>query len=107
MNTELNKDTIEVTSRFFSALERLTADKVIRGTKTFTTRYGISRWNFLTMKKQPALCSQFRSAWLMYLVRDYGVNPYWLLLGSGDFYAPGFDAEKVKKLQIDCKKKAS
>lgn len=107
MKTELNKDTIEVASRFFLALERLTADKVIRGTKTFTTRYGISRWNLLTMKKEPSLCSQFRAAWLTYLVRDYCVNPYWLLLGSGEFYAPGFDAELVKKLQIDRNKKAS
>lgn len=107
MNTELNKDTLEVTNRFFSAIDRLKADKVIRGTKTFTTRYGISRWNFLTMKKEPALRSQFRAAWLAYLVRDYGVNPYWLLLGTGDFYAPGFNAELSKKLQIDCNKKAS
>lgn len=84
MNTP---DSITVVSRFFEALRRLKADRRIRGKKTFTDRYAINRWNFNTCEKQPER-DIFQPAWLMYLARDYGVSPAWLLTGEGDFYAP-------------------
>lgn len=50
----------------------------------------------------------FQTAWLAYLVRDFHVSPSWLLVGDGDFFAPGWDVPKVtyetKKLQNVCKK---
>lgn len=103
MIIERNTDTIVIVERFFAAVDRLKADKVIRGTKTITNRYGMSRWNLLTIKRDMSLSGQFRPAWLMYLVRDYGVSAHWLLTGKGEFYQQGLDAEKVKKLQINCK----
>lgn len=104
MDVTKNEDTVVIVSRFFAAIDRLVADKVIRGLKTFTTRYDLNRTNIVTMKSNPATCSQFRPALLAYLVRDYKVNPYWLLLGDGEFYAAGFNPEIVKKLQENCKK---
>ena len=47
----MTNDNAAVVSRFFAAIDRLIADGVLRGLKTFTSRYGINRWNFATMKK--------------------------------------------------------
>ena len=82
MNTP---DSISIVRRFFDALQRLKADRRIRGKKTFTDRYGINRWNLNTCEKQPER-DMFQPAWLAYLASDYGVSPEWLLLGEGDFY---------------------
>lgn len=105
MDVSKNEDTVAIVKRFFEAIDRLIADKVIRGFKTFTTRYGINRENMVTMKRTLSSFGQFRPAYLAYLVKDYKVSPYWLLLGEGDFYIAGFDAEIVKKLNENCKKK--
>ena len=74
-----------IVTRFFEALTRLKADKLIRGTKTFTERYGINRWNFITLSREPHR-DIFQAAWLGYLVTDYGVSADWLLTGKGNFY---------------------
>lgn len=97
MNTMNSSDAIVL--RFFAALDRLIADGVLRGLKTFTSRYGINRWNFATMKKDISRGGNFQPVWLAYLVDDFKVSPHWLLLGDGDFWMAGFDAEIVRKLQ--------
>ena len=74
-----------IVNRFFEALQILKANKIIRGKQTFTTRYGINRWNMLTLEKEPAR-DIFQVAWLTYLVEDYNVSPTWLLTGKGDFF---------------------
>lgn len=77
-----------IVSRFYEAIARLKQERRIRGVQTFTRRYGINRWNFITCGKNPR-SDIFQVAWLEYLVRDYGVSPYWLLLGEGDFWKDG------------------
>lgn len=84
-----------IVARFFEALATLKALKVIRGTKTFTDRYGINRWNLNTLQLDNSR-DIFQPAWLAYLVRDYHVSPAWLLVGQGDFFAPGWDAQAVR-----------
>ncbi len=79
-------DSQQVIRRFFEALQRLKADKKIRGKQTFTNRHGINRWNMNTLEKDPGR-DIFQAAWLTYLVQDYGVSPEWLLTGQGDFYS--------------------
>lgn len=103
MKVDNNQDTLAIVSRFFGAIDRLREDGVIGGLKTITDRYGLNRWNIITMRKDPVMCGGFRAAWLSYIVRDYKVSPFWLLLGDGEFYQTGFDAEIVRKLQINCK----
>ena len=38
-----------IVARFFDAIARLKAQKVIRGTKTFADRYGINRRNLYSL----------------------------------------------------------
>lgn len=104
MKIENNEDTIAIVTRFFDAIERLKTDKVIRGLQTYTRRYDINRRNLAALRTDDEARGRFRPSWLSYLVRDYKVNPYWLLLGEGDFYISGFSPEIVKKLQEDCTK---
>jgi len=75
----------EVVRRFFEALYRLKADRRIRGKQTFTSRYGINRWNLNSLEKDVSR-DIFQPSWLSFLVRDYGISADWLLTGSGDFY---------------------
>lgn len=95
MNTP---DSQIIVRRFFDALARLKADRVIRGKQTFTRRYGINRWNMNTLDKQP-VSDIFQPAWLAYLADDYKVSPQWLIQGQGEFYQPEWDAAKVAQIQ--------
>lgn len=82
MQTE---DSQKVVKRFFEALQYLRKEKVIRGKQTFTTRYGINRWNLNTLEKEPER-DIFQPAWLTYLVRDYNISAHWLLTGEGTVF---------------------
>lgn len=88
-----------IVARFFEALATLKSQKVIRGTKSFTDRYGINRWNLNTLHLDHSR-DIFQPAWLTYLARDFHLSPSWLLTGQGDFFAPGWDAQSVKKSLI-------
>lgn len=88
----------EVIRRFFQALYALKEKRVIRGKQTFTKRYGINRWNMNTLEKEPER-DIFQTAWLTYLVRDYGLSSRWLLTGQGDMFAA------QKKVSTDSKNK--
>lgn len=81
-------DSVQVTLRFFDALRRLKALRVIRGKKSFTDRYGINRWNLNSLEKSPER-DLLQLSWLTFLVRDYGVSADWLLTGSGSFLSSG------------------
>lgn len=89
----------EIVCRFFAAIARLKEERVIRGVKTFTNRYGINRWNFITCSRDHGR-NIFQVAWLAYLVRDYNINPMWLLTGEGDFYLPK-NEKPATDLQVD------
>lgn len=104
-----------IVRRFFEALQILKANKIIRGKQTFTTRYGINRWNLNTLEKEPER-DIFQVAWLEYLVNDYKVSPLWLLSGGGSFFVDGWnfctvksmlksELDKGEKLQKDCNNK--
>lgn len=80
-----NPDSQIIVGRFFEALDRLKADRKIRGIQTFTRRYDINRWNLQTLSGNYE-SNIFQPCWLTYLVQDYGVSASWLLLGVGDFY---------------------
>ena len=70
--------------------------KIIRGKQTFTTRYGINRWNMNTLQKNMG-SDMFQTAWLTYLVRDYHVSATWLLTGIGEALQPQKEESKPKR----------
>lgn len=77
---------IAIITRFYEAIRELIRLKVIRGINTFTTKYGINRRNFTTIEKCPERCRMFHLDWISYLVRDFKVSPYWILLGKGNMF---------------------
>ena len=93
------QDSQQVISRFFVALQVLTARKTIRGKQTFTRRYGINRWNMNTLQKNME-SDIFQPAWLTYLVRDYNISATWLLTGIGEPLPPLPKAELAPKRPV-------
>lgn len=91
-----NAQSQQIVLRFYSALDRLTADGAIRGVSAFARIYGLNKWNFATQRAEPWR-DMFQLSWLELLVCDFGVNPSWMLLGQGRFYKSGWSAERVKR----------
>lgn len=95
----MKDENIIIVGRFFEIVETLKKEKIIRGLKTLCDRYGWNRWNVQTMREDPAGHSaMLRPSWLAGIVRDYMVNPLWILTGEGTFFRDGWDAEKVRSL---------
>lgn len=79
------KEGLEINKRFFLALAKLKEEKIIRGMHTFTKRYGLNYRNILWLRDEPE-GRRLPPEYLVYLVRDYGISPYWLLLGKGEIF---------------------
>jgi len=79
-------ESLKIIERFFEALYALKTEKTIRGKQTFTTKYGINRWNLNTLEKNKS-SDIFQVSWLAYLVSDYGISSQWLLTGNGNMFA--------------------
>lgn len=75
-------DSQKIIRRFFQALQYLKEQRIIRGKQTFTREFGINRWNMNTVEKEPS-SGMFQTAWLAYIVTEYGVSADWLLTGRG------------------------
>lgn len=85
MRLRISEEGIEITHRFFLAIDALRERKIIRGLKTFTDKYDINYWNMTTLKNEPTK-RILKVEWLAHLVRDYGLSPSWLLTGSGKMF---------------------
>ena len=83
--TIINKDCIEVTNRFFYAIDMLKAQKKIRGLQTFTKEHNLNRWTLNRAKFHPEK-SSIKIEWIIYLVKDFGVSLDWLILGKGEMF---------------------
>lgn len=81
----ISQEGIEVTNRFFEAIDMLKAQKTIRGLQTFTKKYDINRWNMNTAKWNPEK-SVLKPEWIIYLVRDYKVSAEWLITEKGGMF---------------------
>lgn len=91
--THAPNEQAEVRARFFAALDMLKSGehKAIRGEATFCRRYDINRRTMWTMRNNKD-AGILQAAWLVYLVRDYGVSADWLLTGRGMPFAGGFQS---------------
>ena len=76
---------IEITKRFFKALDEIKAKKQLRGIQTFCNLYGIDKRNLYKVKNNPETF-HLKPSWLYFLVKDFSVSATWLLVGSGNIF---------------------
>ena len=72
----------KIIERFFETIAYLKEVGVISGITFFAERYNIDRRNLHQLRKNHEK-DIFQVAWLAHLVKDYNVNPTWLLTGTG------------------------
>lgn len=82
----ISKEGVEITERFFKAIDCLVAAKKIRGLKTITTKFGVERRNIVKAKALPEK-TVLKPEHLALLVREYGVSADWLLTGREPIFA--------------------
>lgn len=75
----------QIVTRFYIAVNELINKKVIRGVQTFTKKYDIDRRAFKRIEASPQMKS-FDCGWLNFIVKDFDVNPEWLLTGKGQMF---------------------
>ena len=90
----------QVSIRFFLVLEQLTQQGRITGIPEFCKRYGINSRSCYFQRKDPTR-RILTSAWLVYLVRDYGISANYLLTGNGSMLqnTPQNNILRAKKVQ--------
>lgn len=76
---------IQISARFFHALEQIIAKKELRGVQTFTNRYGLDKRNLYKIKNQPEIFT-LKPSLLAILVEDFSVSAQWLLTGKGSIF---------------------
>ena len=79
---------VEITRRFFEALDYLVAVRVVRGYQTVTTLWDIDRRNLAKLKSEPQRRT-LKPEYICYLERDYGINSRWVVTGHGRMLLPG------------------
>lgn len=84
----------QVVMRFYIAINELINRKELRGVQTFTRLYGIDRRAFKTIESNPQR-KMFDTGWLHYLVRDFGINAEWLILGKGSMFSKDVPNNKM------------
>lgn len=80
-----NEDSLAISGRFFSALDYLIENGTIRGLGTFTRTNNLNYGNFFSMRKNQST-TILKPEFMMYLCRDYNINPEWLLMGTGEMF---------------------
>lgn len=81
----ISPEGVEITKRFFEAVDTLRDKKKIRGLKTITDEYGANQGNTQLIKSDPAT-HVLKPELLAYLVRQYNVSAEWLLCGTGEMF---------------------
>jgi len=81
-----NPESIAIINRFYEAIDMLIASRVIRGKQSFTSQYGINRWNFNTVRQKPE-SDMFQLIWISHLISDFGVSAEWIMTGKGGMFA--------------------
>lgn len=85
MIIKISPEGVNITKRFFLALDTLQAQRKIRGLRTITERYGLNYWNMCTLRQEPEK-RVLKSECLAFMVRDYGISAEWLLCGTGTMF---------------------
>lgn len=85
MNLNIPNRALEISGRFFKAIEVLRDERKIRGLQTFTKLHGINYGNMNSLKHNLDKRT-FRVEYLSYLAEDFGISCEWLLLGYGPMF---------------------
>lgn len=83
----ISPKSIEITNRFFEAIEELRKRKLIRGLKTFTRKHELNQ-SYLANIRNHRKNRSIKPEYLSFLAEDFGVSCEWLLLGSGPMFRP-------------------
>lgn len=78
----ISQEGIEITNRFFEAIQYLRNEKIIRGLGTFTREFDINRWNMVTVRDNPHRAI-LKPEWIYYLHKSYNVSVRWIITGQG------------------------
>lgn len=91
---------IEITGRFFEAMDYLVAGRIIRGYQTVTNLWHIDRRNLAKLKAEPQRRS-LKVEYVCYLERDFGISSRWVVTGHGKMLLPTAktDEQKGPKMQ--------
>lgn len=81
----ISPEGVEITNRFFEAIDMLRLQKKIRGLKTITDEVGANQGNTQFIKTDPS-SHVLKPELLAYLVRQYNVSAEWLLCGTGKMF---------------------
>ena len=92
----ISKEGIEITNRFFEAIEILKSQNKIKGLHTFTTKFNINRRNLQDVRKNPDV-KILKPDIISYLVTEYDVSAEWILTGRGE---PLKSTKCAKSVQI-------
>ena len=76
---------VDISRRFFEAIETLKTQKRIRGLQTFTRNHNLHRWNVNRVKFYPEK-HILKPEWIYYLNQDYKVSVKWIILGKGHMF---------------------
>ena len=90
----ITQDGLDITARFFHAIELLRDNKKLRGLQTFTRAHGLNYWNVMTIRNEPDKHS-LRPEYILWLSRDYNVSLEWLFYGTGFFFNKETEHDKA------------
>lgn len=76
---------VEITNRFFLAVDTLIAQGKLRSLRQFAIMYGLNYGNTYTMRKRPAFVS-LKPELVANLCDDFGVSAEYILFGIGTMF---------------------
>lgn len=88
----ISQQTQATQKRFFEALEAVIDHGKLAGLQTFCTDYNLHKAKYSTIRSsltKPNYQGRYKLIdidALIYLTKDYGVSPDWLLLGKGNMF---------------------
>lgn len=76
---------MEISKRYFQAVDELRRLKIVRGLKTITDEMGANQGNVQIIKSRPSN-HVLKPELLSHLVEKYNVSAEWLLTGRGEVF---------------------
>lgn len=82
-STEIPKAAIDINERFFHAVDYLVETRRIRGLKTLSNLWDVSRFALTWSKNHPEE-KRLKLEYIYYIARDFNISLNWLFFGKGE-----------------------